>query len=113
MVPEIGAGGHQPGELPLGRVSGAAAGGIDGFGYVRGLAVDRTELLPQVGVADDEECPVLRVAAGGGADRRVEDLGDQLLRHRVWLEAADRSSRIDRLEQSDVRHRQLPRAVAM
>src|SRR5215470_17628338 len=82
----------------------AAARGVDRLGDVRGLAIDRAELVPQIGVAHDHKGPALRVAARRGADRSVEDLRDQRLRNRIRFETADRPCRIDRLEQTDVGH---------
>src|SRR5207253_4632296 len=72
------------------KVGRATAGGIDGLGDVGGLAVDGTQLAPLVGVAHHDKRPALGVAARGGADRRVQDFGDQIIRNSVRLQ--DRKS---------------------
>ena len=93
MLPEMGAGGHQAGELSLGQVRRANAGRIHRFRYVGGLAIDHAELSPPLGIAHNDERPVLRVSAGGSANCRVEEFGDQLLGYRTGL-----SRRNDRAE---------------
>jgi hypothetical protein len=105
MLPEMCTGAHHASELLLRQVRRATARGIHRLGDAGGLAIDRAELLPLLRVAHDDECPVLGVAAGGSANRRIEDFGDQLLGHRIRFETAQRSCRIDRLEQADFRHR--------
>jgi hypothetical protein len=80
------------------------ARGIDGGGDVGALAVDRADPCPLRRVAHHEEAPVLRVAGRGGADRRIQQPGDQRLRHRVGAEAAQRAGRIHGLEESDLGH---------
>jgi hypothetical protein len=52
------------------------------------FAIDHAELSPLLGIAHDDKGPVLRVAGGGCANGRIEDLGDQLPGHRVRFEAA-------------------------
>jgi hypothetical protein len=106
MLPEVCAGAHHAGELLLRQVRGAPTRGIHRFRDVGGLAVEHAELLPLLGIAYDDEGPILGVAAGGSANRRIEDFGDQRVRHRIRFEAAQGSRRIDRLEEAEFLHRQ-------
>src|SRR5690242_21874389 len=98
MVPKMSAGGHDPAVLPLAEVRRTAARRIDSYGDVGGLAVDDAELSPQLRVAHHDKGPALGVSTRRCADRRIEDLCDQVLRHRIGFESADGSGRIDRLE---------------
>ena len=70
---------HQPPELLVSHVIGAATGGVDLAHFIRGLPVDRSELLALRLVACDDEDPVLRVASGRSSYCGVESLLDQII----------------------------------
>jgi hypothetical protein len=70
---------HQPPELLVSHVIGAATGGVDLAHFIRGLPVDRSESLALRLVACDDEDPVLRVASGRSSYCGVESLLDQII----------------------------------
>ena len=70
--------------------------------HVERALVVALDHLASRGVFDDEEVPALTVRAGRGADRRVEDLVDQLVGHRIGLEIANGTAGMHRLEYADV-----------
>ena len=47
------------------------------------------QLPLDLGVADDDEAPILGILARGGADRRIEELEEDRIGHAIWLEAPE------------------------
>ena len=81
VLPKIGSAIHQPPELLVSHVIGAAAGGVDFGHFIGGLPVDRSESLALRLAAYDDEDPVLFVASGRSSYRGVENQCDQIFRH--------------------------------
>src|SRR5215471_2652193 len=88
MLPQVGARGHKAAELLFGHVVRTTARRVHCAGDVGGFPVDRPELVTLLRIANDDERPVLCVTGRRRADRRVEDLPDYPIRHRVLLELA-------------------------
>src|ERR1700761_4705846 len=83
MVPQMCTTGHHSLPLRLGQMGRGPACLVYGLRYIRGLAVQRTDSASLIGVTNDDEMPVLRVAGRWRSDRGVEHTCDQFLRNRI------------------------------
>src|SRR5215472_11222732 len=94
----------KPGVLLLAHVGRSAVGQIYLPDPRARPAVDVAEIAPLRVVGDDHEQPVLAVSRRWCLDRRLQNLGEKFVGHRIRPEVSDRARRMDSLEQPDFAH---------
>jgi len=89
---------HQPTVLLFGQMGWASARSVNFGDLVRGFAIHGSKPVAPGLVAHDDENPVLGIATRRSADRCIKNLGNELHRDWVGLQAPLRASSIDRLK---------------
>ena len=69
--------------------------------FVPGAFVERSDCLFDLGVLDDEKPPPLHISVAWSADTGLQNLADQPIWHRVWLQSPHRPGGPHDLEQID------------
>jgi len=92
--------GEQPQELLPAHARSGFTGPIPwGDPLIPGALVQGPDRLFDLHLADYQEPPLLHISAAWRTDTRLQDLSDQIIRHRVWLQPPHRACGADNLEQ--------------
>src|SRR5215472_10491377 len=104
MLVQVDSPSPKPGVLLLSHMGRSAVGQIYLPDPRTRPAVDVADISPLGVVGDDHEQPVLTVSRRWCLDRRLQNLGEEFVGHRVRPEVSDRARRVDRFEQPSFAH---------
>src|SRR5450631_3735533 len=94
MVPEIASTGHQPLILRVSQMGWPSSRSVYLSNLIRRLPIDSSQSTALRLLANDNENPVLSIAARWSPDSRIQHLGDQFLGNRVRLQPPQCTSRV-------------------
>src|SRR5258708_6828175 len=104
MLVQVDTPSQKSGVLLLGHMGWSAVAQIDIPNPRTRPAVDVADIAPLCVIGNDHEQPVLAASCGWCLHRRLQNLGEKFVGHRVRPEVSDRARGMERFEQPDFAH---------